>query len=52
MQIDLLIHFFLIEYKKMQNGGNNMIEKTVFSDEEIVAQIKSNYNIITNEFTK
>ena len=40
MQIDLLIHFFLIEYKKMQNGGNNMIEKTVFSDDEIVAQIK------------
>ena len=26
-----------------------MIEKTVFSDEEIVAQIKSNYNIITND---
>ena len=26
-----------------------MIEKTVFSDEEIVAQIKSNYNIITKD---
>ena len=26
-----------------------MIEKTVFSDDEIVAQIKSNYNIITKD---
>lgn len=26
-----------------------MIEKTVFSDEEIVAQIKSNYNITTKD---
>ena len=26
-----------------------MIEKTVFSDDEIVAQVKSNYNIITKD---
>ena len=29
-----------------------MIEKTVFSDDEIVAQVKSNYNIITKDDNK